>query len=57
MDKANYLTARAVGEKDPKVTITFVDCHILDQNTLRGTYYVQDSYINAISGPFKATME
>jgi hypothetical protein len=33
MDKANYLTAGAVGEKDPKVTITFVYCHILDQNT------------------------
>lgn len=51
---ANYLTARAVGGKDPQVTITFVDCNIVDQNTLEGTYYVQD-YMNAISGPFKAT--
>jgi hypothetical protein len=53
--KANYLTVRANGGKDPQAAITFADCHIVDQNTLEGTYYVQDSDMNAISGPFKAT--
>ena len=53
--KANYLTVKANGEKDPQVAITFADCHTVDQNTLEGTYYVQDSDMNAISGPFKAT--
>jgi hypothetical protein len=53
--KANYLTVKANGGKDPKVAIIFADCHIVDQNTLEGTYYVQDSDMNAVSGPFKAT--
>ena len=52
--KANYLTVRANGGKDPQVAITFADCRILDANTLKGTYYVQDSNMNAISGPFEA---
>lgn len=52
--KANYLTARAMGGKDPLVVITFVDCQIVDENTLEGTYYVQDSDMNAVSASFKA---
>lgn len=52
--KANYLTVRANGGKDPQVAITFADCRILDEDTLKGTYYVQDSNMNAISGPFEA---
>jgi hypothetical protein len=52
--KAYYLTERSIGGKDPQLAITFADCSILDANTLKGTYYVQDSNMNAISGPFEA---
>jgi hypothetical protein len=51
--KANYLSV-SKGGTGPKITITFADSHIVDQNTLRGTYYVQDSDMNALSGPFEA---
>lgn len=51
--KANYLAVRK-GSKDPQVVITFTDSHIVDPNTLKGTYYVQDSDMNALSGPFEA---
>ncbi len=52
--KANYLSVRSSGGKDPQVVITFTDGRIIDQNTLRGTYYVQDSDMNAVSGPYEA---
>jgi hypothetical protein len=52
---ANYLSVRNSSNVDPVVTITLADSQIVDQNTLRGTYYVQDSETNAISGPFEAT--
>lgn len=47
--KANYLTI-----KSSQVSITFTDARILDQNTIKGTYYVQDSDMNAISGQYEA---
>lgn len=53
--KANYLTVRAISGRDSQLAITFADCQAVDDNTLEGTYYVQDSDMNAISGPFKAT--
>jgi hypothetical protein len=52
--KANYITVRAMGGKDPQLAITFADCQAVDDNTLEGTYYVQDSDMNSVSGPFKA---
>jgi hypothetical protein len=52
---ANYLSVRNSGDADPQVAIIFIDSQIVDQDTLRGTYYVQDSEMNAISGPFEAT--
>lgn len=54
---ANYLSVRNSSNVDPVVIITLADSRIVDQNTLRGTYYVQDSEMNAISGPFEATRE
>jgi len=51
---ANYLSVRNSGDADPQVAIIFIDSQIVDQDTLRGTYYVQDSEMNAISGPFEA---
>ncbi|HUS76713.1 MAG TPA: hypothetical protein VMY43_12000 [Methanothrix sp.] len=52
---ANYLTARNSGDVDPLVVIILTDSRIVNQNTLKGTYYVQDSDMNAISGPYEAT--
>lgn len=54
---ANYLSVRNSGDADPQVAIIFIDSQIVDQDTLRGTYYVQDSEMNAISGPFEANRE
>jgi hypothetical protein len=51
--KANYLSVRK-GDKAPQVIITFAESHIIDSNILKGTYYVQDSETNALSGPFEA---
>ena len=53
--KANYLTVRTMGSKDPQAAITFIDSRIVDPNTLSGTYYVHDSNMNALSGHFEAT--
>lgn len=52
---ANYLSVINSGDGEPQMTITFIDSRIVDQNKLKGTYYVQDSEMNAISGPFEAT--
>lgn len=52
--KANYLTVRAMGGKDPQLSIIFADIHVVDANTLAGAYYARDSDMNAISGPFEA---
>lgn len=51
---ANYLSVRDLGDADPLVVIILIDSQIVDQDTLRGTYCVQDSEMNAISGPFEA---
>ncbi len=49
--KANYLTV-----KPSQVSITFTDAKLVDQNTIKGKYFVQDSDMNAISGqPYMAT--
>ncbi|MFB3763811.1 MAG: hypothetical protein ACE14P_01030 [Methanotrichaceae archaeon] len=47
--KVNYLSI-----KSSLVTITFADAKATDQNTIKGTYYVQDSDMNAISGFYEA---
>ncbi len=52
--KANYLTVRASESKDPLTIITFVDARVTDQDTIKGTYYAQDSDMNSVSGPFEA---
>ena len=54
---ANYLSVRNSGDdKDPVMVITLTDSRIVDKNTLKGTYYVQDSDMNAISEqPYEAT--
>lgn len=53
--KANYLTVKASGEKNPQTAITFTDARIVDENTIKGTFYYQDSDMNAISSPYEAT--
>lgn len=50
--KANYLTV-----KPSQVSITFTDARLTDTSTIKGTYYVQDSDMNAISGPYEAKRE
>lgn len=50
----NYLSVRNSGDVDPQVIITLADCRIADPDKLVGTYYVQDSEMNAVSGPFEA---
>ena len=54
---ANFISARDSGnDKDPLLTVTLIDCRIVDKNTLKGTYSVQDSDLNAIvKQPFQAT--
>jgi hypothetical protein len=48
--KANFLSVNPSNV----VTITFFDGRIEDQDSLKGTYYVQDSNKNAFTGPFEA---
>jgi hypothetical protein len=52
---ANYLSVRNSGDVDPNVVIILTDSRIVDQNTLKGTYYVQDSDMNTVSGQYEAT--
>ena len=54
---ANFISARDSGnDKDPLLTVTLIDSRIVDKNTLKGTYNVQDSDLNAIvKQPFQAT--
>ncbi len=54
---ANFISARDSGNnKDPLLTVTLINCRIQDKNTLKGTYSVQDSDMNAIEEqPFEAT--
>jgi hypothetical protein len=52
--KANFLSVRALGGKDPHISMTLADCQVVNDNTLEGTYYLQDSDMNAVSGPFNA---
>ena len=51
--KANYLSAKN-GNGDPHLIITHIDSKVTDPNTIRGTYYVQDSDMNSENGPFEA---
>ncbi len=52
--KANYLTVRALESEDHLTIITFVDARVTDTDTIKGTYYAQDSDMNSVSGPFEA---
>jgi len=52
---ANYLSVSNTGQKNPQIVITFTDGRIIDESTLKGVYYVQDSDMNALSGPYEAT--
>lgn len=52
--KANYLTVKAAAEKNPQMAITFTDARIVDENTIKGTFYYQDSDMNALSSPYEA---
>jgi len=54
---ANFISVRDSGnDKDPLLTVTLINCRIEDKNTLKGTYSVQDSDMNAIEEqPFEAT--
>jgi hypothetical protein len=47
--KTNYLTV-----KPSQISITFTDARLIDQNTIKGMYYVQDSEMNAVSGSYEA---
>ncbi|TSA49049.1 hypothetical protein D4R47_04495 [archaeon] len=53
---AYYLSVRNLGEDDPLVSITFADGRLIDDETIKGTVYYQDSNFNEIP-PFdyKAT--
>ncbi len=55
--KANYLTVKAAVEKNPQTAITFTDARIVDENNIKGTFYYQDSDMNAMSSPYKAIRE
>ena len=54
---ANLISVRDSGNnKDPLLTVTLINCRIEGRNTLKGTYAVQDSGMNAIEEqPFEAT--
>jgi len=54
---ANLISVGDSGNnKDPLLTVTLINCRIKDKNTLKGTYAVQDSGMNAIEEqPFEAT--
>ena len=56
---ANFISVRDSGNnQDPLLTVTLINCLIEDKNTLKGTYSVQDSDMNAIEEqPFEATRE
>ena len=53
----NFISVRDSGnDKDPLLTVTLINCRIVDKNTLRGAFNVQDSDMNAIvEQPFEAT--
>lgn len=53
--RANYLTVKDTGKSNPQISITFTDAKIIDHKTIKGTFYVQDSDMNALSGPYEAT--
>jgi len=54
---ANLISMRDSGNnKDPLLTVTLINCRIEGRNTLKGTFTVQDSGMNAIDEqPFEAT--
>ena len=54
---ANLISMRDSGNnKDPLLTVTLINCRIEGRNTLKGTFTVQDSGMNAIEEqPFEAT--
>lgn len=52
--RANYLCVRSRGAGDPQLVVIYIDSRIADRDTLRGSYYVQDSDMNSFSGSFEA---
>lgn len=50
--RAFYISS---GNGGPDKTISFADGEIADENTLKGTFYYQDSNMIALSGPYEAT--
>lgn len=51
--KANYLAVRDVGGKI-EVRITFVEGRVVDQNTIKGTFYFRDSSMQKLSDAYEA---
>ncbi|VVB69536.1 Uncharacterised protein [uncultured archaeon] len=52
--KVYYLSVREKEGKDPAVAITFAEGQIADENTIKGTYYYQNSDSVSLSGPYEA---
>jgi hypothetical protein len=52
--KVYYLSVRGKEGKDPALAITFAEGQVADENTLKGTYYYQNSDLIGLSGPYEA---
>ncbi len=52
--KVYYLSVRGKEGTDPAVAITFADGQVADENTIKGTYYYQNSDSVSLSGPYEA---
>jgi hypothetical protein len=49
-----YLSVRDQEKKDPSLSVAFADGRISDKDTLKGTFYYQDSNQIGLSGPYEA---
>lgn len=49
--RAFYISS---GNGGPEQTVSFADGEIEDENTLKGTFYYQDSDMIALTGPYEA---
>ena len=52
--KAYYLATRESGSKDPRLDLTYTDARLIDENTIRGTYYFKGSDQSETSGDYEA---
>jgi hypothetical protein len=50
----NYQMVKAAAEKNPQTAITFPDARIADEDTIKGTFYYQDSDGIAAFSPYEA---